>query len=274
MAVHPLVLLDEYAIFFIFVQNVCIVSKFLIVGLGNIGVEYANTRHNMGFMVLDAIAKENNLKFTPDRLADIAEYKFKGRILVLAKPSTYMNLSGKAVNYWLQAEKISLENLLVIADDLALPLGVLRLKGKGSDGGHNGLKNIQETLNSQNYSRLRFGVGNEFSKGKQVDYVLGTWSEEELKNLEPRIKLAMEMIRGFASIGLQALQFPPAGLCIDAAAIHQRCAARAGRGLNIFERGVNGRGPNIFSGARVSSVKCLLALLIIQVENFSTGDHR
>lgn len=178
-------------------------SKFLIAGLGNIGDEYDNTRHNIGFKVLDALAKEHDLKFTNDRLAAVAELKFKGRMLVLIKPSTYMNLSGKAINYWLQAEKISKENLLVITDDIALPFGTLRMKGKGSDGGHNGLKNIQETLNSVEYARLRFGVGSEFSKGKQVDYVLGKWTAEEEKALEPRIKLATDMIKGFATIGLQ-----------------------------------------------------------------------
>ncbi len=178
-------------------------NKFLIVGLGNIGDEYSNTRHNIGFMVLDTIAKENNIKYTTSRLADVAEYKYKGKTLVLVKPSTYMNLSGKAVNYWLQAEKIPVENLLVITDDIALPLGSLRMKSKGSDGGHNGLKNIQETLNTDNYARLRFGVGNEFFKGKQVEYVLGKWKSEEEKLLETRIKLAVEMIQGFATIGLQ-----------------------------------------------------------------------
>jgi PTH1 family peptidyl-tRNA hydrolase len=178
-------------------------SKFLIVGLGNIGDEYTHTRHNIGFDVLDILAKENNIKFTTNRLADVAEYKFKGKTLILVKPSTYMNLSGKAVNYWLQAEKISVENMLVITDDIALPLGTLRMKGKGSDGGHNGLKNIQETLNTQEYARLRFGVGNEYAKGKQVDFVLGKWKSEEVKALEPRIKLSLEMIQGFATIGLQ-----------------------------------------------------------------------
>lgn len=178
-------------------------SKFLIVGLGNVGEEYENTRHNIGFTIIDTLAKENNLKFTVDRLAAVAEYKFKGKTLILVKPSTYMNLSGKAVNYWLQAEKISKENLLVLTDDLALPFGSVRMKGKGSDGGHNGLKNIQETLNTSEYARLRFGVGNEFSKGKQVDYVLGKWDIEEEKNIGPRIKLALEMIQGFATIGLQ-----------------------------------------------------------------------
>lgn len=178
-------------------------SKFLIVGLGNIGDEYENTRHNIGFTILDALAKENNFKFIVDKLASVATYKFKGKTLILVKPSTYMNLSGKAVNYWLQAEKIQKENLLVLTDDLALPFGSVRMKGKGSDGGHNGLKSIQETLASSEYARLRFGVGNEFSKGKQVDYVLGKWDGEEQKGLEPRIKLAIEMIQGFATIGLQ-----------------------------------------------------------------------
>jgi peptidyl-tRNA hydrolase, PTH1 family len=178
-------------------------SKFLIVGLGNIGDEYANTRHNIGFAVLDTIAKENNITFTTDRLAAVTQLKFKGKTLILIKPSTYMNLSGKAVNYWMQAEKITLENVLVITDDIALPLGTLRMKGKGSDGGHNGLKNIQETLNTAEYARLRFGVGSEFSKGRQVDFVLGKWKPEEEKLLEPRIKQAIEMVQAFATIGLQ-----------------------------------------------------------------------
>jgi PTH1 family peptidyl-tRNA hydrolase len=178
-------------------------SKFLITGLGNIGDEYKDTRHNIGFTILDTIANNNNLKFVTDRLADIAEYKFKGKTLIFIKPSTYMNLSGKAINYWLQAEKIGKENLLVITDDIALPLGSLRMKGKGSDGGHNGLTSIQETLNTTEYARLRFGVGNEFSKGKQVDYVLGKWSDEEQKLLKPRIDLSIEMIQGFTTIGLQ-----------------------------------------------------------------------
>jgi PTH1 family peptidyl-tRNA hydrolase len=178
-------------------------SKFLIAGLGNIGDEYEDTRHNIGFNVLDSLAKENGLKFTSDRLAAVSELKFKGRTLILIKPSTYMNLSGKAVNYWMQAEKITKENLLVVTDDIALPFGSLRMKGKGSDGGHNGLKNIQETLNSAEYARLRFGVGSEFSKGRQVEYVLGKWSPEEEKQLEPRIKMAGDMIKGFTTIGLQ-----------------------------------------------------------------------
>lgn len=178
-------------------------SKFLIAGLGNIGDEYEDTRHNIGFKVLDSLTKKNGLKFVADRLAAVAEYKFKGRTFVLIKPSTYMNLSGKAINYWLQSEKISIENLLVITDDIALPFGSLRMKGKGSDGGHNGLKSIQETLNTTEYARLRFGVGSEFSKGRQVEYVLGKWTDEEKKALEPRIEMAEEMIKGFATIGLQ-----------------------------------------------------------------------
>ena len=178
-------------------------SKFLIVGLGNIGEEYANTRHNIGFMILDAIAKKNELKFRTDRYADVTEYKFKGKILVLVKPSTYMNLSGKAVNYWLQTEKINKENLLVITDDIALPIGALRMKGKGSDGGHNGLKNIQETLATPDYARLRVGVGNEFPKGRQVEFVLGKWNADEERILQPRIEMAVEMIQAFAAIGLQ-----------------------------------------------------------------------
>jgi PTH1 family peptidyl-tRNA hydrolase len=178
-------------------------SKFLIAGLGNIGEEYENTRHNIGFKLLDEITKENALKFTTDRLAAIAEFKFKGRTLILIKPSTYMNLSGKAVNYWLQAEKIAKENLLIVTDDIALPFGTLRMKGKGSDGGHNGLKSIQETLNTSEYARLRFGVGNEFAKGKQVDHVLGKWTPEEEKLLEPRLKTAAEMIKAFTTIGIQ-----------------------------------------------------------------------
>jgi len=178
-------------------------SKFLIVGLGNIGSEYKNTRHNIGFDVLDFLAKEEGVSFSEGRLADMAQLKIKGKPIVLIKPTTYMNLSGKAVNYWLQQEKISLENLLVIVDELALPLGKLRINPKGSDGGHNGLKNIQETLNTTNYNRLRFGIGNQFSKGKQVDFVLGKWSDEEQKLLQERIKIATDAIKSFAFIGLE-----------------------------------------------------------------------
>ena len=177
-------------------------SKFLIVGLGNIGDEYAHTRHNIGFEVLDFMAKEHDLKFKSDRLADVAELKHKGKQLILIKPTTYMNLSGKALNYWLQTEKISLENCLVIVDELALPFGKIRLGPKGSDGGHNGLKNIQETLNTNNYARLRFGISNEFNKGSQVNYVLGKWSDEEKKTLNDRVKIAADAVKAFTFIGL------------------------------------------------------------------------
>jgi peptidyl-tRNA hydrolase, PTH1 family len=179
------------------------VSKFLIAGLGNIGDEYTNTRHNIGFQLLDALAKASSIVFTTDRLAAVTELKFKGKIFILIKPSTYMNLSGKAVNYWLQAEKIAKENLLVVTDDIALPFGALRMKGKGSDGGHNGLKNINELLNTQEYARLRFGVGSEFSKGKQVDYVLGEWNATEKQTLPARMDLAIEAIKSFGTIGIE-----------------------------------------------------------------------
>lgn len=178
-------------------------SKFLIVGLGNIGEEYAGTRHNIGFEVLDYLAKEHEVKFKSDRLADVAEIKYKGKTLVLVKPTTYMNLSGKAVNYWLQAEKIPVENMLVIVDELALPFGKIRLGPKGSDGGHNGLKNIQEILGSSNYPRLRFGISNQFSKGHQINYVLGKWSDDEKQTLTDRVKLAADAIRSFSFIGLE-----------------------------------------------------------------------
>lgn len=176
--------------------------KFLICGLGNIGAEYDNTRHNIGFAVLDALALSAGISFSSDRLAFRAEYKFKGKTFILIKPTTFMNLSGKAINYWLQAEKIPVEHLLVITDDLALPIGALRLKGKGSDGGHNGLKSIQETLNTTAYPRLRFGVGNEFPKGRQVEYVLGHWTKEEEVLLKTRIELAVETLKSFGTIGI------------------------------------------------------------------------
>lgn len=178
-------------------------SKFLIVGLGNIGEEYVDTRHNIGFTVLDAFAKVSNTVFSSGRLAFTAETKFKGKTFVLIKPTTFMNLSGKAVNYWLQAEKINIEKMLVVTDDLALPFGTLRMKTKGSDGGHNGLKSIQETLTTDKYPRLRFGIGNAFGKGQQVDYVLGKWQEEEAKLIQPRIDLAVEMIKSFGTIGVE-----------------------------------------------------------------------
>ena len=153
--------------------------------------------------MLDRLAAEENLVFADKRYGFITEYKHKGRIFVLLKPSTYMNLSGKAVNYWLQKENVELDHLLVLVDDLALPFGVLRLKGKGSDGGHNGLKNINETLGRQDYARLRFGVGNDFTQGRQIDYVLGEWTEDEGKALPDRLKLTSEIIRSFGTIGLE-----------------------------------------------------------------------
>ncbi|MGM0478686.1 MAG: aminoacyl-tRNA hydrolase [Bacteroidota bacterium] len=177
--------------------------KYLVVGLGNPGAEYANTRHNVGFKVLDAFAASRGATFETAKLGDRADVKWKGRTIVLLKPSTFINRSGKAVNYYLQKEKIPLERLLIITDDIALPFGKLRMKGKGSDGGHNGLKDIQAHLNSQNYARLRFGVGNEFQQGKQVDYVLGEWGQAENDQLDERIATAQEFIKGFATIGLQ-----------------------------------------------------------------------
>lgn len=178
-------------------------GKFLIVGLGNPGSEYAETRHNIGFKIVEQLASDSGVKFVSDRYADVAELKHKGKQLILIKPSTFMNLSGKAVNYWLQAEKIDIQNLLVLVDELALPFGKIRIGPKGSDGGHNGLKSIQETLNTNNYPRLRFGIHNEFHKGGQVDYVLGTWNEEELKTLNERVKLAADAIKAFTFIGLE-----------------------------------------------------------------------
>lgn len=177
--------------------------KYLIAGLGNIGPEYHNTRHNIGFMVLDALAESNDLTFSDSRRAFKAEMKYRGKTIILIKPTTFMNLSGKAINYWLQKEKIPLENLLVIADDLALPFGKIRLRAKGSDAGHNGLKSINELLNTNAYSRLRFGIGNEFLKGRQIDYVLGEWDEEENATLSDRIKICTDAILAFPKIGIQ-----------------------------------------------------------------------
>jgi len=177
-------------------------SKFLIVGLGNVGDEYAETRHNIGFKIVDHLANEANVKFSGDRLADVALVKHKGKQLFLIKPTTFMNLSGKAVNYWMQAENIAIENIMVVVDDLALPFGKIRIGPKGSDGGHNGLKSIQEVLGTNNYPRLRFGISNEFNKGSQVNYVLGEWNEEELKTLKDRIKIAADAIKAFSFIGL------------------------------------------------------------------------
>jgi len=183
-------------------ENINPMKKFLIVGLGNIGPKYEETRHNIGFKVLDQLAKEEGITFETVKLGDRTEFKFKGRTFVLLKPSTFMNLSGKAVNYWLQKEKVAQDNLLVVTDDLNLSFGTIRIKAKGSDGGHNGLKDIQQQLNTSKYNRFRFGISDEFSKGNQVDYVLGEWSEEENKALPERLKTAAEAIRSFGTAGL------------------------------------------------------------------------
>tara|TARA_B100000965_G_C19305010_1_gene631880 strand:- start:101 stop:661 length:561 start_codon:yes stop_codon:yes gene_type:complete len=175
--------------------------KFLIVGLGNPGSEYENTRHNIGFDVLDSIAEENNQNFSVERYGLISKIKHKGRSLILLKPNTFMNLSGKAVNYWLQNEKIKAEHLLIVTDDLSLSYGTLRLRAKGSSGGHNGLKNISEYL-SDNFPRLRFGIGNDFVKGSQSDYVLGHWANTQLNDLEFNIDKSKKIIYSFVSIGV------------------------------------------------------------------------
>lgn len=176
--------------------------KYLIVGLGNIGSEYRNTRHNIGFKVLDAFAEASNIIFSTQRYGDVAQVRVKNKVLFLLKPSTYMNLSGEAVRYWMNKENIPLENVLVIVDDLALPFGAIRIKGKGSDGGHNGLKNIAALVGGQNYARLRFGIGNDFPKGAQVDYVLGNFTEEQEKALPERAKVAIDAIKAFCLSGL------------------------------------------------------------------------
>jgi peptidyl-tRNA hydrolase, PTH1 family len=177
-------------------------KKYLIVGLGNIGAEYVNTRHNIGFKVVDFIADNANVSFETAKLGAITEYSVKGRKLILLKPNTYMNLSGKAVKYWMDKENIAIENVLVITDDLNLPFGSIRIKAKGSDGGHNGLKNIQLILNTSEYPRFRFGISDEFKKGQQVDYVLGEWSEAEKEKLPERYKIAKEIVESFALAGL------------------------------------------------------------------------
>jgi PTH1 family peptidyl-tRNA hydrolase len=177
-------------------------NKFLIVGLGNIGTEYAHTRHNIGFDVVDALAEKQGLVFRTDRLGDIAEYKLKGKTLLLLKPSTYMNLSGKAVKYWMEKEKIPVEQVFVILDELALPIEKSRIRGAGSDGGHNGLKSIQEQLGTTSYPRLRFGIGNNYPKGRQVDYVLGKWSPEEWPLIRLKIEKTIPIVESFVLAGL------------------------------------------------------------------------
>ena len=177
--------------------------KYLITGLGNIGDDYSDTRHNIGFIVADALALSLKTIFSTDRHASAAKGSLKGRQIVIIKPSTYMDLSGKAIRYWMQKEEIPIENLLVIVDDLALPLGGLRLRAKGSDGGHNGLISIGEYLESTDFARLRMGIGNDFAKGYQVDYVLGRWTKEEEKLLLPEISRAVEICKSFVLIGTE-----------------------------------------------------------------------
>ncbi len=185
-----------------FKEDKTIMKKFLIIGLGNFGEKYQNTRHNIGFKILDFFASKENIVFETVKLADKAEYKLKGRTFIFLKPNTYMNLSGKAVKYWLDKEKIPIENLLIITDDLNLPFGTVRLKTKGSDGGHNGLKDIQEKLNTSKYNRFRFGISDDFGKGRQIDYVLGQWSDEENKKLEERLSKSVEIIKSFGLSGM------------------------------------------------------------------------
>ncbi|MBO6829498.1 aminoacyl-tRNA hydrolase [Allomuricauda sp.] len=176
-------------------------KKFLIVGLGNIGAEYEDTRHNIGFKVLDFLAEQESFTFESAKLGAVGTFKHKGRSLICLKPSTYMNLSGKAVKYWLDKESIPMENLLVITDDINLPFGTLRLKGKGSDGGHNGLKDIQNVLQTTTYNRFRFGVGSDFGKGQQVDYVLGKWDNDQQKSMPERLEKSADLVRSFVFAG-------------------------------------------------------------------------
>ncbi|WP_237332425.1 aminoacyl-tRNA hydrolase [Zobellia amurskyensis] len=177
-------------------------KKYLIIGLGNIGSEYTETRHNIGFKILDALASDLNFSFETVKLGDTGVFKIKGRSVLCLKPSTYMNLSGKALKYWMDKENIPLENVLVITDDINLEFGSLRLKTKGSNGGHNGLKDIQNVLQTTNYNRLRFGVGADFGKGRQVEYVLGEWSETERDALRERFEKTTELVQSFVLAGV------------------------------------------------------------------------
>lgn len=178
-------------------------NKFLIVGLGNIGSEYINTRHNIGFEVLEALVQKHNGAFKTERLAEVAEIKLKGKTLVCIKPTTYMNLSGRAFKYYMDKEKINIQNTLTIVDDLALPLSKVRLRGSGSDAGHNGLKDIQATLGTDKYPKLRFGIGNNYPKGMQVSFVLGKWNAEELPILQKKIEKCVEAIENVVLVGLE-----------------------------------------------------------------------
>lgn len=176
--------------------------KYLIVGLGNIGEKYRYTRHNIGFLIVEELVRKVDAKFNSSNFGEVAQFKYKARPVKVLKPNTYMNLSGDAVRFWMQKENISIENVLVITDDLNLPFGTIRIRRKGSDGGHNGLKDIQNKLQNQNYPRLRFGVGNEFSQGNQIDYVLGMWSEEEVLVLPERLNVCAEAALSFVFAGL------------------------------------------------------------------------
>ncbi len=178
--------------------------KYLIAGLGNIGTEYLNTRHNIGFAVLESMADAAGIAFEDRRYGFVAEYRYKSRLFILLRPSTYVNLSGRAVNYWLQREKIPVSKLLVVCDDLALPFGTLRIRERGSDGGHNGLRNISEVLGTQDYARMRFGIGDDFHPGSQVTHVLGSWTGDEEKELPAHIEKAAEAVRVFGTLGVAA----------------------------------------------------------------------
>jgi PTH1 family peptidyl-tRNA hydrolase len=179
-----------------------LMKKFLIVGLGNIGDKYTNTRHNIGFKIIDEVADEYNVTFETEKLGDVATFRFKGRTFILLKPSTFMNLSGKAVKYWMDKENIAIDNLLVVTDDLNIDFGTIRIKAKGSDGGHNGLKDVQDKLGTNTYPRFRFGVGSDYSKGRQVDYVLGEWNKEETSLLIERLPMSAKIITSFGTAGL------------------------------------------------------------------------
>ena len=184
-------------------EEIATMNKFLIVGLGNIGSEYVNTRHNIGFKILDFFARKEQLEFQDLKLGAVANFKYKGKSFTLLKPNTYMNLSGKAVKFYMDKENIAKENVLIIADDLNLAFGTIRIRAKGSDGGHNGLKNINLILNSHEYPRFRFGISDEFKKGQQIKYVLGEWSDEEKNQMEERLSLASEIIKSFGTAGLE-----------------------------------------------------------------------
>jgi PTH1 family peptidyl-tRNA hydrolase len=177
-------------------------GKFLIAGLGNEGAEYIHTRHNIGFEIADALAGEAGVTFFSDRLASHASFRLKGKSIHLIKPSTFMNQSGRAIQYWLSKFQIPQQNLLVLVDDIALPFGIIRIRSKGSSGGHNGLKSVEEHLNSREYARLRFGVEGNFARGRQVDYVLGKWNEQEKKQLPEKIKTAVEAVKSFVLAGM------------------------------------------------------------------------